>query len=65
MRHSGDRLIEQIAAEEGEVFVHSERWTATASTPVRKDQAVEVTGLDGLILTVRPVPDDSEEHEDV
>jgi membrane-bound serine protease (ClpP class) len=51
--------------EEGEVFVHSERWTAITSAPVRKDQAVEVTGLDGLILTVRPVPDDSEEHEDV
>ncbi len=48
---------------EGEVFVHSERWTAVSDTPVRKDQAIEVTGLDGLILTVRPVPDNSEEND--
>jgi membrane-bound serine protease (ClpP class) len=40
---------------QGEVFVHSERWTATSEVPVHRDQAVEVTGLDGLVLKVRPI----------
>jgi membrane-bound serine protease (ClpP class) len=40
---------------EGEVFVHSERWTAVSETPVKQHQAVLVTGLDGLTLKVRPV----------
>lgn len=40
---------------EGEVFVHSERWTAISETPVKRDQAVLVTDLEGLTLKVRPV----------
>ena len=40
---------------EGEVFVHSERWSAVSETPLRRGQAVEVTGIDGLTLKVRPV----------
>ncbi len=40
---------------EGEVFIHSERWTAVSETPVKQHQAVLVTGLDGLTLKVRPV----------
>ena len=39
----------------GSVFVHSERWSAVCSTPLRKGQAIVVTGIDGLTLTVRPV----------
>jgi membrane-bound serine protease (ClpP class) len=39
---------------EGEVFVHSERWSAVTSYPLRKGQAVVVTGIDGLTLNVRP-----------
>ena len=39
---------------EGEVFVHSERWSAKSDSPLRKGQAVVVTGIDGLILKVRP-----------
>ncbi len=39
---------------EGEVFVHSERWHAVAEAPVRKDQEIVVTGIDGLTLKVRP-----------
>ena len=39
---------------EGEVFVHSERWSALSVSPIRKGQAVMVTGIDGLTLKVRP-----------
>ena len=39
---------------EGEVFVHSERWSAVSDSPLREGQAVVVTGIDGLTLKVRP-----------
>jgi membrane-bound serine protease (ClpP class) len=39
---------------EGEVWLHSERWTAVTGSPLRKEQPVEVTGIDGLVLQVRP-----------
>jgi membrane-bound serine protease (ClpP class) len=42
---------------EGEVFVHSERWSAVTASPLRKGQTVVVTGIDGLTLKVRP-PDE-------
>jgi membrane-bound serine protease (ClpP class) len=50
---------------EGHVFVHSERWNAIAEAPVRQDQDVVVTGVDGLILKVSPVTGTTEEREDV
>jgi membrane-bound serine protease (ClpP class) len=50
---------------EGHVFIHSERWNARSETPVRANQAVVVTGLDGLILKVRPTADNIQEKEDV
>jgi membrane-bound serine protease (ClpP class) len=50
---------------DGHVFIHSERWNAIAEAPVREDQAVVVTGLDGLKLRVRPVSPESQEQEDV
>ena len=40
---------------EGEVFVHSERWSAVSDSPLHKGQTVEVTGIDGLTLKVRPI----------
>ncbi|MBT8048930.1 MAG: nodulation protein NfeD [Xanthomonadales bacterium] len=39
---------------EGEVFVHSERWHAVSEAAVAANQAIEVTGIDGLTLKVRP-----------
>ena len=39
---------------EGEVFVHSERWSAVSGSRLRKGQTVVVTGIDGLTLKVRP-----------
>lgn len=41
----------------GDVFVHSERWNAVTGSPLRKGQAIVVTGIDGLILKVRPADD--------
>jgi membrane-bound serine protease (ClpP class) len=49
----------------GHVHVHSERWNAFAEAPVRENQAVVVTGLDGLTLMVRPVNVQSQEQENV
>ncbi|MEJ2256242.1 MAG: nodulation protein NfeD [Woeseiaceae bacterium] len=45
----------------GEVFVHSERWTAESEQPVREGQSVEVIGLKGLHLLVRPLDDSGED----
>jgi membrane-bound serine protease (ClpP class) len=39
---------------EGNVFVHSERWSAVTNSPLREGQAIVVTGIDGLTLDVRP-----------
>ncbi len=50
---------------EGEVFVHSERWHAVTESPLREDQAIVVTGLDGLTLKVRPAQTGTREQEDV
>ena len=41
----------------GEVFVHSERWSAVTGTPLRKGQNIVVTGIDGLTLKVHPAGD--------
>jgi membrane-bound serine protease (ClpP class) len=40
----------------GRVRVHSEDWTAEASTAVTAGQRVRVQGLNGLLLTVEPDP---------
>jgi len=49
----------------GEVFVHGERWSAICEAPVGKDQAVVVTGIDGLTLRVRRVNEDIQERKNV
>ena len=41
----------------GTVFVHSESWQARTPVPVKKDQPVRVTGLEGLVLDIEPVQD--------
>jgi membrane-bound serine protease (ClpP class) len=40
---------------EGEVFVHSERWSAVSNSPLNKGQTIKVTGIDGLTLIVCPL----------
>jgi membrane-bound serine protease (ClpP class) len=49
----------------GHVYVHSERWNAIAEAPIRENQAVVVTGIDGLTLQVRPAAPESQEQENV
>jgi membrane-bound serine protease (ClpP class) len=40
----------------GKVFVEGEYWNATSDTPVEPGQPVEITGMHGLTLTVKPKP---------
>lgn len=42
-------------APRGKVFVSGELWNAVAEEHVPAGEGVEVTGLDGLVLKVRPV----------
>ncbi|MEI2419427.1 NfeD family protein, partial [Arthrospira platensis SPKY2] len=44
----------------GEVRAHGELWSAESRVPVRQGQALRVTDMHGLILTVEP--DDSKEN---
>lgn len=48
---------------EGWVRAHSEIWNARATVPLRKGQEVQVTGMDGLTLLVRPLDKDSKEKQ--
>jgi len=49
----------------GHVYIHSERWNAVSEAPVRANQAVVVTAIDGLTLKVRPVPTELQEQKNV
>jgi membrane-bound serine protease (ClpP class) len=44
----------QIDARGGTVFIEGERWNAVSETPVEPGQPVEVTGIQGLTLKVKP-----------
>lgn len=39
----------------GAVHVHGERWQARSDVPLKRGQAVAVTGIHGLVLDVKPV----------
>ena len=39
----------------GTVHVHGERWQARSDVPLKRGQAVAVTGMHGLVLDVKPV----------
>jgi membrane-bound serine protease (ClpP class) len=45
-----------IDARGGKVFVEGETWSATSDTPVEAGQPVEITGVTGLSLHVKPKP---------
>ncbi len=50
----------------GHVFIHSERWRAVSDAPLAPKQKVRVTAIDGLTLTVEPVPaSQAKENQDV
>lgn len=44
----------RIDAGGGRVFIEGESWNAVSDTPVEKDQPVEVIGIEGLTLKVKP-----------
>jgi len=46
----------------GEVFVHSEAWSAQSDKPLSKGQRVRVIGMNGLILEVEPMESSGEEE---
>jgi len=41
---------------EGKIFVDGAIWEARSSAPVAAGESVEITGLDGLSVLVRPAP---------
>ena len=43
-----------IDGQSGKVFIEGEYWSAVSETPVEKDQRVEVIGMQGLTLRVKP-----------
>lgn len=53
--------VQDWAGTEGHVLVHGERWKARSSAALRAGQAVTVTAIAGLWLTVVPVSDTQEE----
>lgn len=47
--------VRQRVAPQGMVFVAGEYWSARSDVPIEPGTTVEVTGIDGLVLHVRPV----------
>jgi membrane-bound serine protease (ClpP class) len=46
--------LSRIDAAGGKVFIEGEHWNAVSETPVEAGQAVEITGIVGLTLKVKP-----------
>jgi len=46
---------------QGPIWLHSERWTAVCDQPLQKGQSVRVVSIDGLKLTVEPLPHSEDE----
>src|ERR1039458_1866534 len=46
--------ISRIDSSSGKVFIEGEIWKAVSATPVEVGQIVEITGIDGLTLKVKP-----------
>ncbi|MCG8016850.1 MAG: nodulation protein NfeD [Candidatus Thiodiazotropha sp. 'RUGA'] len=46
-------VVEDFSGE-GDIRVHGEIWRAQSAHPLKKDQRVEITGRDGMILKVMP-----------
>jgi membrane-bound serine protease (ClpP class) len=44
----------RIDAQGGRVFIEGENWNAVSETPVEAGQPVEITGIEGLTLKVKP-----------
>ena len=46
--------LSRIDSSGGRVFIEGEHWNAVSTTPVEAGQPVEVTGMEGLTLKVKP-----------
>ncbi len=46
--------VSRIDAENGKVFIEGEYWNARSDSPVEPGKPVEIVGIDGLTLRVRP-----------
>jgi membrane-bound serine protease (ClpP class) len=60
VRTGAEGLLQEIGiarsgvAPRGKVFVHGELWEAESTEPVVAGEEVEITGVNHLLLTVRP-----------
>jgi len=48
------KALSRIDSQSGKVFIEGEYWNAVSETPVETGQNVEVTGIEGLTLKVKP-----------
>jgi len=55
MLHAVGEAVEDFDGQ-GRIRVHGEIWRAQSVQPVTRGDKLEVTGLDGLVLQVRPLP---------
>jgi membrane-bound serine protease (ClpP class) len=55
--------LSPVDASGGRVFIEGELWRAVSDVPIEKDQPVEVVGIDGLTLKVKPGQPSGESHE--
>jgi membrane-bound serine protease (ClpP class) len=52
--------ISRIEATNGKVFVEGEYWNAVSDVPIEPSQPVEIVGINGLTLKVKPKPASSQ-----
>ncbi len=50
----GEAIAQEDFNRNGQVTIHSETWQAKTDTPLQKDQVVDVVGIKGLTLQVKP-----------
>ncbi len=48
------KALSRIDSQGGKVFIEGENWNAVSETPVEAGQPVEITGIEGLTLKVKP-----------
>jgi membrane-bound serine protease (ClpP class) len=54
MRGKTTNALSRIDATGGRVFIEGETWKASSPVPIEAGQPVEITGIDGLTLKVKP-----------
>jgi membrane-bound serine protease (ClpP class) len=59
----GEATVINDFDKKGQVSIHSETWQATTQIPLKKDQPVRVTGMDGLTLHVEPLTSPIDEKD--